>query len=51
MTCLALGACATVDECAIFSAIRGSSRDTPETRAQVDVHNAKGVGACKWRAS
>lgn len=51
-TCLALGACASkVDECSIFSAIRGSSRDTAETRQQVDVHNAKGVGACKWRPS
>lgn len=36
--------------CRIFSPIYGSSRDTAETRAQVDQHNAKGVGACGWRA-
>lgn len=39
-----------IDGCRIFSPIYGSSRDTPETRAQVDQHNAKGVGACGWKA-
>lgn len=39
-----------IDECRIFAPIYGSSRDTTETRAQVDQHNAKGVGACKWKA-
>lgn len=38
------------DGCRIFSPIYGSARDTPETRSQVDQHNAKGVGACKWKA-
>jgi hypothetical protein len=38
------------DGCRIFAPISGSSRDTAETRAQVDQHNAKGVGACGWKA-
>lgn len=48
--CLLLSGCATarVDGCGIFGPIRGSKLDTPETRAQVDEHNAKGVGACGW---
>jgi hypothetical protein len=37
------------DECRIFSPIRGSKSDTPLTRSQVDQHNAKGVGACRWK--
>lgn len=39
-----------IDSCRIFAPIYGSSGDTAETRAQVDQHNAKGVGACGWRA-
>ncbi len=39
-----------IDGCRIFAPIYGSSRDTAETRAQVDQHNAKGVGACGWKA-
>jgi hypothetical protein len=40
-----------IDGCRIFSPIRGSpAKDTPETQAQVDAHNAKGVGACGWAA-
>ncbi len=49
---IALASCSStvIDGCRIFSPIHGSSRDTAETRAQVDVHNAKGVGACDWKA-
>lgn len=47
---LALAGCGTKpNECQIFSPIRGSKADTAETRQQVDVHNAKGVGACSWK--
>lgn len=37
-----------VETCAIFAPIHGSKKDTPPTRAQIDAHNAKGVGACGW---
>ncbi len=49
---LPLAACATtpIDGCRIFSPIRGSKLDTELTRQQVDQHNAKGVGACGWKA-
>lgn len=50
---LSLAACtaAPIDGCRIFSPIAGSpSQDSPATMAQVDQHNAKGVGACGWRA-
>ena len=51
LICLLLGGCATpvIDGCAIFGPIHGSKQDTPETRSQIDEHNAKGVGACGWR--
>jgi hypothetical protein len=40
-----------IDGCRIFAPIAGSpSHDTPATMAQIDQHNAKGVGACGWRA-
>lgn len=47
---IALGSCNStgIDGCAIFGPISGSKLDTPQTRAQVDEHNAKGVGACGW---
>ena len=50
---IALASCSStvIDGCRIFSPIRGSpAKDTPETQAQVDAHNAKGVGACGWAA-
>lgn len=50
---IALASCSStvIDGCRIFSPIHGSpSRDTSETQAQVDAHNAKGVGACGWKA-
>lgn len=45
---MALAGCVG-DECRIFSPIRGSVDDTAQTRSQVDIHNANGVGACGWR--
>lgn len=40
-----------IDGCRIFAPIAGApSKDTPETMAQIDQHNAKGIGACGWRA-
>lgn len=50
---IVLASCSStvIDGCRIFSPIRGApSKDTPETQAQVDAHNAKGVGACGWKA-
>ena len=51
-TAIALASCnsTVIDGCAIFGPLRGSKQDTPETRSQIDEHNAKGVGACGWRA-
>ena len=48
---IALASCNSIvaDGCTIFGPIHGSKLDTPETRTQVDEHNAKGVGACGWR--
>ena len=37
------------DGCRIFKPIYGAKADTPETRSQVDTHNARGVGACGWK--
>jgi hypothetical protein len=52
LTAVMTAGCAgsTVNECPIFKPIRGSSKDTPETRKQVDQHNGAGVGACGWKA-
>ena len=51
---LLLTGCGTptvIDGCRIFAPIAGSpARDSPATMAQIDQHNAKGVGACGWRA-
>ena len=49
-TCFALAGCPTTGECDIFAPIRASKADTAATRQQVDIHNARGVGACGWRA-
>jgi hypothetical protein len=38
-----------VEGCTVFAPIYGSKKDTTGTRAQVDAHNAKGVGACGWQ--
>lgn len=48
---IAAGSCSStaIDGCGIFAPISGSKLDTPETRAQVDQHNARGVGACGWK--
>lgn len=47
---LLLTGCVTptvIDGCRIFAPIAGSpTRDSPA----IDQHNAKGVGACGWRA-
>lgn len=51
LTAAACSNSTVTDGCRIFSAIHGSSRDTPETRSQVDQHNARGVGACGWSRS
>jgi hypothetical protein len=48
LTVAACGNSTVIDGCRIFAPIHGSSKDTSETRAQVDNHNAKGVGACGW---
>ncbi|WP_377846992.1 hypothetical protein [Bosea sp. UC22_33] len=50
---IALASCSStvIDGCRIFSPIRGApSEDTPETQRQVDAHNARGAGACGWKA-
>lgn len=50
---IALASCSStvIDGCRIFSPIRGApTEDSVKTMAQVDAHNAKGVGACGWKA-
>lgn len=49
LTAAGCQASTVIDGCRIFSPIHGSSRDTIETRSQVDQHNARGVGACGWK--
>lgn len=34
--------------CQVAQAITYSSRDTPETRAQIIAHNARGTELCGW---
>ncbi|QRE77334.1 hypothetical protein [Methylobacterium aquaticum] len=34
--------------CQTAAPITYSAKDTPETRRQIRVHNAKGVAACGW---
>ena len=51
-TALALSGCATssavIDtSCTLFSPITFSSKDTPETRQQVERHNSKWVCRCR----
>lgn len=49
---LSVNACATnsgVNECLIFAPIYSAPElDTPETQAQIEVHNAKGEAVCGW---
>jgi hypothetical protein len=49
---IALASCSStaIDGCRIFKPIHGSKADTAGAQAQIDEHNARGVGACNWKA-
>ena len=51
LTAAACSNSTVIDGCRIFAPIAGSpAQDSAATMAQIDQHNAKGVGACGWRS-